>query len=120
VTLASALPLPLSPPPPAAPAPVPAHPQLLAFDRGTLPDDVSTAGLNEAEEFALVLVHLLSLMAATCCAALRRDPQLENLRHHNSEEHAPPEVGVGVWSVGWRVPVNICVCVWVEEGYTES
>ena len=67
--------------------------QILVFDRHTLPPNDPDAQAASANFTALV-VHLCSLLHATCCQGLRRDPHLGNLKPHRSlTTKEPPMVG---------------------------
>ena len=71
-------------------------PQILAFDKGPLVGQaVSYESGAAAWAFGNTTVHLISLMHALACAALRRDPQMENLTEHDSHDSVPPAVSLG-------------------------
>ncbi|KIY97362.1 hypothetical protein MNEG_10599, partial [Monoraphidium neglectum] len=59
----------------------------MAFDRHTLPTGDEEA-LAASANFTGLVLHLCSLLHATCCQALRRDPNLGNLSLHGTKE--PP------------------------------
>ncbi|KAI8466896.1 MAG: hypothetical protein J3K34DRAFT_432097 [Monoraphidium minutum] len=61
--------------------------EILAFDRHTLPPGDADAAVASSA-FSALVVHLCSLLHATCCQGLRRDPDLRNLKPHSTKE--PP------------------------------
>lgn len=77
--------------------------QILTFDRYTLPDACSADTAQRAQQFAQVMVHLISLLHGTACQALRRDPDLANLQRHKSSSEVPPSVSSRLWV---KLPVD--------------
>jgi hypothetical protein len=72
--------------------------KVMAFDRHTLPTGDEEA-LAASANFTGLVLHLCSLLHATCCQALRRDPNLGNLSLHGTKE--PPTVSRAVWHRVW-------------------
>lgn len=67
--------------------------QLVTFDRQTLPEEPTPEECWRSRVFTQSLLHLMSLMHATACQALRHDADLNNLDRHCSQALAPPSVG---------------------------
>ncbi|WIA42693.1 hypothetical protein OEZ86_008645 [Tetradesmus obliquus] len=64
--------------------------QAIMFDRHPQPPGGKLPSPASHHQFVAELVHLVSLLHATCCAALRRDPDVANLVKHSRLAEAPP------------------------------